>query len=71
MDCGHKIRYANERMAKEYAHAHNKNTFIKEDEFIRAYHCPIHQGWHVGHIDTRELPSHIRVQRILDELGNG
>lgn len=68
MDCRSKIRYANKKMAEEYAQTYNKNIFIKENEFIQAYHCSIHQGWHVGHPNTKEVPPHIRVQNILDEL---
>jgi len=68
MDCKKKIRYSNEKMAEEYVRMYNNNLFIKENEFLQSYHCPIHQGWHVGHASTKEVPPHIRVQNILDEL---
>ena len=69
MKCGNKKRYPTQKMADNFAEIHNRDPFIKEEDFLISYHCNIHKGWHVGH-KTMDLPPHIQVQRILDELNN-
>ena len=72
MECGKKKRYPTQKMADNFAEIHNRDPFIKEKDFLVAYHCNIHEGWHVGRETrkTEDLPPHIRVQRILDGLEN-
>lgn len=55
-------------MADKYANNYNKDPFIKEEEFLTTYHCPYHDGWHVGHVEQKTLPPHIRVQKLLDKI---
>ena len=68
VNCLNKKRYSTERMADKYANDYNKDPFLKEEEFITPYHCPYHDGWHVGHTKTENLPPHIKVHRLLDEI---
>jgi len=55
-------------MADEYAKDYNKDPFIKEEEFLMPYHCPYHDGWHVGHTKIENLPHHIKIHRLLDKI---
>jgi len=68
MGCFNKKRYPTKKIADEYVSFHNKNPLLKEEDLVDSYHCPIHQGWHVGHVDLGELPPHIKIQKLLDEL---
>ena len=68
VNCLNKKRYPTERMADKYANDYNKDPFIKEEEFLTTYHCPYHDGWHVGHVEQKTLPPHIRVQKLLDKI---
>ena len=68
MNCHNKKRYPTEKMADKYANDYNKDPFIKEEDFLMSYHCPIHDGWHVGHSEQRTLTPYSRVQRLLDNI---
>lgn len=68
VDCNTKKRYPTEKMADDFANAYNKDIFLKEKDRLTTYFCNIHSGWHVGHHKVENLPPHIRVHRLLDEI---
>ena len=68
MSCLNKKRYPTERMANDFAHSFNKDPLLKETDLISPYFCRSHDGWHVGHTKTENLPPHIKVHRLLDEI---
>ena len=55
-------------MADNFAYLCNKDPFIKEEDILTPYFCISHDGWHVGRTKIENLPSHIKVHRLLDEL---
>ena len=55
-------------MADKYVTDFNKDPFLKEEDLLMSYHCPFHDGWHVGHVEEKTLPSHISVHRLLDKI---
>ena len=68
VNCNSKKRYPTERMANDFAQSNNRDPYLKETEILTSYFCNLHDGWHVGHTKVENLPPHIRVQRLLDEI---
>ena len=67
-----KKRYQTLKMANDYISVYNRNPLLKEKDLLSTYHCKLHDGWHVCHVEnTNDLPPVTRIHRLLDSLQEG
>ena len=68
MNCTTKKRYPTKKMADEYVRFFNRNPLVKESDMLSSYKCDFHDGWHVGHNETKPISPYIKVLRLLDKF---